>query len=108
MENTSIEFPNMTDSQKLFASIMQNQITLNTAVNELQEHDAKYRKLLIEGNGELPLVEKVRNVEAFVKEFRYWTKFIFGALILQTITFAVGVIIAVVRFLPVLQKLAQP
>lgn len=100
------EIPNLTDSQKILASIIENQMSLNTVINDLQEIQSKHHRILIEGNGEIPLVEKVRGHEKFLQEIRYWTKFIYGALILQTVAFGAGLIIAVVRFLPILEKLA--
>lgn len=87
--------------------ILLNLTSVNTAVNNLQEDNAKFRKILIEGNGDIPLVEKVRNIETFIKEFRYWTKFIFGALIVQTLAFIAGIIVAVFRFLPLLEQLSK-
>ena len=104
-----ISIPNLTDSQKIFASIIENQVSINTVINDLQEMTTKHHKVLIEGNGEIPLVERVRSHELFIGEIRYWSKFLFGALILQTIAFGAGLVIAVVRFLPILEKLAgQP
>ncbi len=102
-----IIIPNLTDSQKIFAAIMENQISVNTALNDLQESVSKHQKILVDGNGEIPLVEKIRNHEAFIGGTKYWMRFIGGALIIQTIAFATSVVIAVVRFLPLLEKLAQ-
>lgn len=104
---SELQIPNMTDSQKIFAAIMENQITVNTALNELQEKVEKHHKVLLEGNGEIPLVERVRNHDGFIGNMRYWMRFIGGALIIQTIAFATSVVIAVVKFLPVLERLAN-
>lgn len=102
-----ITIPNMSDSQKIFAAIMENQISVNTALNDLQELTAKHHKILIEGNGDIPLVEQVRNHKDFISAMRYWMRFIGGALIIQTIAFSASVIVAVVKFLPVLERLAN-
>jgi len=98
-----IEPPSLTDSQKININV----ITLNTAINDLQSDVRELNKVVLLGNGELPLREQVRNHAVFIAEIRYWTKFVFGALILQTITFAVGVIIAIIRFLPLLEQLIK-
>lgn len=103
----NITIPNLTDTQKTFQTIMQNQIVLDTAVNDLQDRTTRHQKILVEGNGDIPLVEKVRNLEEFVDSVKYWLKFLVGALIIQTIAFGTSVVIAVVRFLPVLEKLAS-
>ena len=107
MPEQPINIPNLTETQKIFASIMENQISLNTAINDLQELTARHHKLLLDGNGEIPLVEQVRNNTAFINGIKYWIKYVFGALILQTIAFGVAIVIAVVRFLPVLERLAK-
>lgn len=95
--------PTLTDSQKINMNI----ISLNTAVNDLQTDVSKLTKLVITGNGEIPLAEKVRNHESFISEVKYWVKWIGGALLIQTIAFLSGVVIAVVKFLPVLERLAN-
>lgn len=96
--------PTLTDSQKLNLNV----ITLNTAVNDLQMDVKALNKIVITGNGEIPLREQVRNHEKFINGVQYWGKFVGGALILQTIAFLTGIVVAVVRFLPILEKLAKP
>ncbi len=103
-----MQIPNLTETQKVFAAVMENQITINTAINTLQEIQAKHHTILLDGNGEIPLVETVRIHAAFIENIRYWSRFVFGAIIIQTITFGAAVIIAIVRFLPLLEKLANP
>jgi len=92
----------LTDSQKMSLNI----ITMNTAINELQTDFREINKIVVLGNGELPLREQVRNNTVFISNVKYWTRFIFGALILQTLTMGIGIVVALVRFLPVLEKLA--
>lgn len=99
--------PNLTDSQKIFSSIIDNQIALNTTVERIQEDLSRHQKILVDGNGELPLVEIVRNHTAFIEGMRYWMRFLGGALIVQTLAFATSVVIAVVKFLPVLERIAS-
>lgn len=106
-EADKIAIPNLTDTQKIFASIVDNQISLNTAINDLQETQIKHHKILVEGNGELPVPERVRNIESFIGNWKYWSRFIGGAMIIQTIAFAFAIMVALVRFLPVLERLAS-
>ena len=96
--------PSLTESQKINLNI----ITLNTAINDMQHRVNEHQEILIEGkDGELPLREVVRSHTQFIGEIRYWTKFIFGALMIQTIAFMVGIVVALIRFLPVLESLAK-
>jgi hypothetical protein len=96
--------PSLTESQKINVNI----ITLNTAVNDLQHIQQEHHRILVEGGeGQLPLVEQVRNNTVFIREIKYWTKFVFGALILQTIAFLAGIVLALIRFLPVLESIAK-
>lgn len=84
-----------------------NIITLNTAVNDLQEGYAKHHKVLIEGNGELPIVERVRNLEAYTNGIRFWMRTIAVAIVMQTITFG-GVSVALfIKAMPLLAKIAN-
>ncbi len=102
-----LQIPNLTETQKVFAAVMENQITINTAINTLQEVQARHHVILLEGNGDVPLVEVVRTHSAFIENIRYWSRFVFGAIIIQTITFGIAIVIAVVRFLPLLESLAK-
>ena len=92
----------LSDSQKINVNI----ISLNTRMNDLQTDVSTLNKVVLLGNGELPLRETVRSHDEFIKGIKYWTRFIGGALVLQTITFGIATIIVIVKFLPVLEKLA--
>lgn len=89
------------------AKILLNLTSVNTAVNDLQNKVEKHHKVLIEGNGEIPLVEKVRTAEAFINATKYWLKFVAGALILQTITFGAAAVIYFVKLYPLLEQLSK-
>jgi hypothetical protein len=65
-----------------------------------------HEKLLITGNGDPAVMERIRNLENFVKSFKYWTGFVFGALIIQTLAFAWAVFVALVKVLPVLERMS--
>jgi hypothetical protein len=73
----------------------------------MQNDVAKLNKVVLTGNGEIPLVEKVRDHAKFIGNIEYWSRFLIGALLIQTVTFFFGVIMALVRFLPILEKLAS-
>jgi hypothetical protein len=91
--------PTLTESPSLV--ILRNDIT------EIKGDVAKHHKILIEGNGEIPLVEKVRNHDVFIGEMKYWMKFIIGALVLQTITFGTAALIWFMKLSPILEKLTN-
>ena len=76
-------------------------------LTEIELDTRKHHELLITGNGGLPIPERLRTVEDYVKNMKYWARFIFGAIIIQTIAFLFGIVIAVARFLPVLERLAK-
>lgn len=107
MPTINTPIPNLTDSQKTFQAIMENQIIINTAMTELQGKTDKLYKTVFLGNGEIPLVEQVRDHKDFIDNLKYWAKFLIGALIIQTIAFGASVVVAVVRFLPILERIAN-
>lgn len=98
-----LEQPSLTDSQKINLNV----ITLNTALNDVQSDVRELNRVVLLGNGELPLRELVRNHDVFIIGIKEWTRFVFGALIVQTLAFIVGLIVAIVRFLPLLEQLAN-
>lgn len=99
---------NLTDSQKINIQIIQHLTSINTALNDIRHDVSVHDKLLVTGNGEPSIQERVRNLEKFVEGILYWGRFVGGAIVIQTLAFFVGIIIALVRFLPVLERLAQP
>lgn len=114
---TPADLPGLTETQKTFDAMRNNLITVNTAVNILQEiskeQDVRVRKLeevVVTGNGELALRERVRTLENFVDDIkdvmRYWGRLIGGALLLNFLGFTTGIIVALIKFLPVLERLA--
>ena len=94
---------NMTESQRLAWSML----SLNTAFTNEKLRTDKHQKLLIDGNGELPLVEQVRNLNTFVNGVRYWMKFLIGALLLQTLTFMTTAVIYFIKLAPYLDQLSK-
>ena len=106
-ELTPESIANLTETQKTNIRIIQNITSMNTAINDIQHDVSIHNKLLITGEGELTILERLRNVESFINGIRHWGQFIGGALIIQTLTFFFGVIIALIRFLPVLEKIAK-
>lgn len=93
----------MTDTQKL----LWNVTSLSTNLLETNQQVAKHHRLLIEGNGELPLVEQIRNLNTFVNGVRYWMKFLIGALLLQTMAFLGTALVYFIKLYPMLEKLSN-
>lgn len=98
---------NLTDSQKINIAIIQNLTSINTRLNDLSHDVAEHNKLLVTGNGEPSLQERMRNLEEFASSVKYWERFVGGAIILQTITLMVALLVGVLKFLPYLQNLAS-
>lgn len=107
-----IEIPNLTETQKTFSEITRNQITLNSAVNTLQENDKIQNEKLdklhktVYGNGEAGLDEQVRSNTTFRLTAYKIAWIVGGAILAQTITFGYFVVQAYYTYLPILEKLA--
>ena len=99
---------NLTDSQKVHIKILQNQASISTVINDVTSAMNMYNKLIITGeDGKPSMQERMRKVEEFIDNWKYWVRLIGGALIIQTITFFFATIIALIRFLPLLEKLSN-
>lgn len=113
MPNKITDFRSLTDTDKnllIWQGLQDTWTKLMETIDHQKEIEADtkvHQKLLVTGNGEPSLMERMRNAEKFINNFGYWARFIGGALIVQTITFGVAIIIALVRFLPVLEQLAK-
>ena len=94
----------LSESQKINLNV----ISLNTRVNDLQADVNLLNKVVITGNGELPLREQVRNHDNFIRDIKYWVRFVGGALVLQTIVFLAGIFVTIVKILPALESLTKP
>lgn len=94
---------NMTSEQRILWSIN----SLWTNYSEIKTKADKDHKILVEGNGELPLVEQVRNLNTFVNGVRYWMKFLIGALLIQTMAFLGTAVVYLVKLAPVVDKLSN-
>lgn len=97
----------LTDSQRINVKIIQNLTSLNTSLNDTQHEVATLNKLVIAGNGDPALMERVRNLESFVGGTKYWLRLVAGALILQTITFGTTAVIFFIRLVPLVEKLTN-
>lgn len=93
-------FSDMSDSQKM--------LVISIALQDVQNKVSAYEKLLITGNGLPALPERVRNIEKYIDGTRYWSRFIAGAILLQTLSFATAAIIYFVKLYPILEKLSNP
>lgn len=97
----------LTDTQKINIKILQNLTSINTALNDVKHDVNVHQKLLVTGNGDPSILERLRKIEDFVANFRYWSRYIGSAFILQAITLAIGLAIVVVRLQPLLEKIAN-
>lgn len=88
----------LTDSQKM--------IVLQNRVIEQETEIQTLTKVVLMGNGELPLREQVRNHGKFIEEMRYWTKLVIGLFVAQFVGFTTASVVAYIKFLPVLEQLA--
>lgn len=100
-------YNDLPDSQKIHIKMLQSITSINTALNDLQHKVGIHDEVLVTGNGKPSLQERIRNLEKYIEQLQYWGKFIGGALIIQTLGFFFGIVIAIVRFLPLLEKLAN-
>ena len=115
MAMPQIDLPNMTDTGKVLNMMRDAIISHDTRLQGLRDDLGETQKdveglkqVVLTGYGtELPLKEVVRNHDGYIKDLKYWGRFVGGALIIQTITFFFGVIVALVRFLPILETLAK-
>ena len=119
MAMPNFDLPNMTENTKVLTIMRDALISHDTRLqnirddlNETQADVEILKASVITGTGNnLSLSERVRTLEAFaegVKDtIKYWGRLIGGALLLNFIGFSTGIIIALIKFLPVLQKLAE-
>jgi len=87
------------------------QQSLTALQNRTIEQDSlleKHHQLLIEGNGDLPVLERLRNLETFASTIRFWLRTVAVAIVLQTITFGIASLVYFIKLLPLLDKLANP
>ena len=96
----SIEIPNITDSQKFNTELLLAITAINTAVNNLQDTQRKHHEILVEGNGEVSIVERLRAAEKFIDDMRYWMKFMIGIVLVNLTASAFLVIANVIKTLP--------
>jgi hypothetical protein len=97
----------LTDDQRVLLKMLQNINSINTALNLLQSDVRVHDKILVTGNGEPSLQERIRNLEAFVASQKYWLRLVAGALVLQTITFGTAAIVYFIKLTPVLNSLQK-
>jgi hypothetical protein len=104
----------LTDTQRTNLRMIQSISNINTTISnintvlqEIKSEVATHEKILITGNGVPSLQERLRGLEKFVDTFQYWLRFVGGAIVLQTLAFFIGIVLALVRFLPLLEKLAS-
>lgn len=115
-----IDTPSMTSTTKVLTMLRDGLIShdtrlqnIRTDLNETRTKvDVLETKVLIgDGNKELSHAERIRNLEHFTDQIKdslkYWGRFIGGALLLNFFGFLGGIVVALIKFLPVLEKLAN-
>lgn len=116
-----IELPNLSDTTKVLSMLRDGLISHDTRLqnirndlNTVQEDIKMLREVVITGDQdgrELSHAERIRNLETYINNVKnaiqYWGRFIGGALLLNFIGFLAGIILAVMKFLPLLEKLAN-
>lgn len=101
-----IQNPLLTDAEKI--SLLDTAIiAMQEKITEQDTRIGKHHKLLVEGNGELPAMERIRNLESFQNGLKFWLKTIAVALVLQTVTFAGAALIYFIRLYPILEQISK-
>lgn len=115
-----IDLPNLSDTQKVLTMLRDGLIAHDTRLQGLRDDVTEQQKdidilrtavLTGDNSGHLSHAERIRNLETYMEGLRdtikYWGRLIGGALLLNFLGFMTGVLVAVIRFLPVLEKLAS-
>ena len=96
---------NLTPEQR--EVVMQNRIMeMENDMDDAWKEIKLMKEKLIEGNGQLPLMERMRNMETFANTIRFWFRTVAVALVLQTITFGGAAIVYFVKLYPLLEKIS--
>jgi len=97
---------NLTDSQKILL-LRVDMDALRNEQTEIKHKQDYHHKILVEGNGELSIKEKVRNLEAYDNNLKFWFRTIAVALVLQTITFGTTAVVYFAKLYPLLIELSN-
>lgn len=98
----------MTDSQKINVQILQSLNSINTRLNDIGHDVNIHDKMLVTGNGTPSLPERIRILEDFMGNIRYWNRFIGGAIVIQTVSSLGIMVVVMIRIFPLLEKMATP
>lgn len=102
-----------TDELQQFTVLQTTQLQIQSEVREFKGEvrgDIQHLNKLVfegDGNGNLPLTERMRNEEAFTRSVRFWLRTVAVAIVLQTLTFGSAAAIYFVKLYPLLDKLAS-
>lgn len=92
-------FDELTPEQKL--------LLISLSVNDVNTKVSKHHKLLVEGNGDLPIPERLRLLEKFTGDMKFWFRTIAVALVLQTLTFGSAALVYFIKLYPLLERLSN-
>ena len=96
-----LEVPNQTDTQKFNTEVYRALSAINIVLSNLQIRQEKHHEVLIEGDSEaLPMTARMTNAEAFIKEVRYWMKFLVGIVVINLTASMFAIVSAIIKNLP--------
>lgn len=93
----------LNDTQKLYVAMTAATSALNQLTTDFN-HD---HKILIEGNGDRPIVERVRSLEEFARSIKFWNKTIGISLVGLVFSFISSAIFYFVKLYPLLDQIAK-
>lgn len=93
--------------ERRMLSMEHNVMAIQSRIGEMEGRHERDHRILVEGNGDLPIVEKVRVLETFRGSVQFWFRTIAVALVIQTITFVTAAAVYFVRLIPVLDALSE-
>jgi hypothetical protein len=114
-----IDIPNMTETTKVLTMMRDALIGHDTRLQNLRDDQSELKadvellksNVLTGAGTSLSHAERIRNLETFAESvkdtIKYWGRLIGGALILNFLGFATGILVAILKFLPILERLAS-
>lgn len=119
MTTPNIDLPNMTETAKILTMMRDALIAHDTRLqglrddlNDTTKDVTVLKETVLTGTANsVSQAERIRNLETFAESIKdtikYWGRLVGGALLLNFIGFMTGVLVAVIRFLPILERLAS-
>lgn len=114
-----IESDEMTNTIKTLNILRDGLISHDTRLQHMRDEFNETKKdvdelktvVMIGRPGELSHAERIRDLETYINSLKdtvkYWGRLIGGALLLNFLGFTAGILVAVIKFLPILEQLAR-